>query len=310
MKAIPSQLPHICRPKALLAFALVVTRLASASELKPQRESDRLALENITRAMLDAFDKQDAAALAANWTDEGEFVHNDEQPIRGRAAIEKGYAEFFKSLNGHPKLEIQSNALRFPSADTAVTETTLRLKNEDGEIVASGWQNTILIREAGQWKILIVRERDRDTGLDIKLNDLAWLLGTWQATNDNRELTMTYDWDENHAFIRGKFTVRDSRTVIESGTQYIGKDNSKGTIRSWVFQADGGFSDELWTREGRKWSVEVHGVRADGTVLTATNIYLHLDSNTLSWQAVNQALNGTPVPDTEPIKVVRQKPAK
>jgi hypothetical protein len=42
--------------------------------------------------MIQAFDKRAAAALAAHWTEEGEFVHNAGEPIRGRAKIQKGYA--------------------------------------------------------------------------------------------------------------------------------------------------------------------------------------------------------------------------
>jgi len=56
--------------------------------------------------------------------------------------------------------------------------------------------------------------------------------------------------------------------------------------------------------------VDVHGVRADGRVLTATNIYLHVDADTVVWQAVNQTLEGVPVADTQPIKVTKQKETK
>lgn len=120
-------------------------------------------------------------------------------------------------------------------------------------------------------------------------------------------MTITYEWDEHWAFLRGKFTVKAGAKVLESGMQIIGKDNAKGVIRSWVFQSDGGFGDEVWTREGRQWRVEVHGVRADGGVLTATNLYIPVDPSTITWQAVNQALDGVPIADTLPIKVTKQK---
>jgi uncharacterized protein (TIGR02246 family) len=300
---------------ALSTLALVVLSSGFAiaqdkTANNPKRDPDRLAIEKSTEDMIEAFDKRDAAAIAANWTDEGEFVHNDGEPIRGRAEIQKGYAEFFKTLKGKPKLEIRSDVLRFPSGDTAISETTLWLKNEEGEIVASGRQYTVLVREGGQWKIAIVRESDRDTGLDVSLKDLEWLIGTWQATTEDRKVTITYEWDENHQFLRGKFTVKEGEKFIESGTQIVGKDNAKGVIRSWVFQADGGFGDELWTREGRKWTVDVHGVRADGRVLTATNIYIHADPDTVTWQAVNQTLDGVALADTPPIKITKQEPVK
>ena len=297
----------------LLALMVLGGGYATAQDktaLDPKRQSDRSAIEVATRDMIEAFDKRDAAAIAANWTDEGEFIHNDGEPICGRAEIQKAYAEFFKTLKGKPKLEIQSDVLRFPSADTAISETTLRLKNEEGDVVASGRQNTVLVREGGQWKMAIVREWDRDTGLDVSLKDLEWLIGTWQATTEDRKVTITYEWDENNAFLRGKFTVKEGDKVVESGRQIIGKDNAKAVIRAWVFQADGGFGDELWTREGRKWSVDIHGVRPDGKVLAATNIYIQVDPDTVTWQAINQALDGVPIADTPPIKVTKQKSAK
>jgi uncharacterized protein (TIGR02246 family) len=300
---------------ALSTMALVIlsSGFATAQDKTakdPKREPDRLAIEKATQNMIEAFDKRDAAAIAANWTDEGVFVHNEGERIRGRAEIQNGYAEFFKTLPGKPKLEVQPDVLSFPSADMAVSETTLRLKNEEGDIMASGRQETVLVRESGKWKIAIVREWDRDAGLDLSLKDLKWLIGTWRAASEDREVTITYEWDESQAFLRGRFTVKQSAKVIESGTQIIGKDNAKGMIRSWVFQADGGFGDELWTRDGSKWSVDTHGVRADGTVLTATNIYIRVDPETVTWQAVNQVLDGVPVADTPPIKVTRQKTAE
>ena len=41
--------------------------------------------------------------------------------------------------------------------------------------------------------------------------------------------------------------------------------------------------------------------------MTATVIYIHLDANTYTWQAVDQDVDGEPVADTQPIKVTKQK---
>ena len=166
----------------------------------PKREADRLALDKLSKEMTQAFDNQDAAAIAAHWTEEGESIRNDGEPICGRAAIEKAYAEFFRTLKGKPKLEIQSEVLRFPSADVAVHEATLRLKNYEGKSVMSGEQNTVLVREGGEWKVAIVREWDRDLGRDVSLKELEWLIGTWQAVAKGRVVTITYEWDRNQAF--------------------------------------------------------------------------------------------------------------
>ncbi|HEX4590834.1 MAG TPA: SgcJ/EcaC family oxidoreductase [Gemmataceae bacterium] len=301
-------------PFTLIAFALLAGGAFTAAEDQTakdaKRAQDRLALGQLTKAIIQAFDQRDAAAVAANWTEGGELIRNDSEAVRGRADIQKGYAEFFKTLKGKPKLEVLSDALRFPSADTAVTQATLRLKNEDGEIVAGGRQETVLVREDGRWRIAVVREWDQDVGLDLGLKDLQWLIGTWQAATPEREVTITYQWDESKAFIRGKFTVKEDGKVVESGTEMIGKDPAEGVICSWVFQSDGGFGGGDWARDGKKWRLNVHGVRADGKKLTGTILYIPVDPTTVTWQATNQVLDGVAAPDTQPIKVTKQKSAK
>lgn len=289
----------------LLGVGLMTAQDKAGKDSK--RDADKLTIDKMTKDMIQAFDKRDAAALAAYYTDGSEFIRNDGEPIRGRAEIQKAYAEYFKSLKGKTKLEVQSDELRFPSADSAIAEVTLRLKNEEGEVIASSWRNTLIVREGGQWKVAIVREWDRDVGEDVTLKELEWLIGTWQASTKEREVTTTYEWDENKAFIRGKYSVKEGGEVIESGTQMIGKDNAEGTIRSWVFQSDGGFGGGVWTRDGKKWTVDVHGVMPDGKELDATTIYIHVDPNTYTWQAVDQTLDDVPIPDTQPIKVTKQK---
>jgi uncharacterized protein (TIGR02246 family) len=304
--------------KRILVFALLAlvvlgggfTPAQEKAAAEPKREPDRVAIEKLTKDMIQAFDKRDAAAIAACWTEEGAFIHNDGEPIRGRAEIQKGYEEFFRTLKGKPKLEIQSDALDFPSADMAVKQTTLRLKGDEGEVVASGRQDTVLAREGGRWKVAIVREWDREVGRDASLEQLDWLIGTWQAIAKDREVTVIYERDKNQAFIRGTFTVKEGSRVIESGTEMIAKDNAKGVIRSWLFQSDGAFGDAVWSREGKKWSIDVHGVKADGTELTGTVVYIRIDPNTFTWQAVNLALDGEQVADTPPIKAAKQQPAK
>lgn len=296
-----------------LAAAVLGVGFMAAQEKKdkgPDREADKAAIEKLGADLAQAFDKRDAAALAANYTLEGEYLRNDGELIRGRAEIEKGYAEYFKTLKGKTKMEVQVDSLRFTSADTAAAEATLRLKNEAGEVIASSWRDTLLVREGGHWKVTSVHEWDRDEAMDVSLKELEWLIGTWTVTTKEKQVTTTYEWGENKTFIKGAFTVKEGDKVVESGTQMIGKDNAAGAIHSWVFSSDGSFGDGLWTREGKKWTVDVSGVTPDGQELSATAIYIHLDANTFTWQSVDQTANGEPIPDTLPIKVTKQPKGK
>jgi uncharacterized protein (TIGR02246 family) len=274
------------------------------------RQADEAAIKKFAADFAGDFDKRDAKAIASHYTAEGEFIRNDGEPISGPKEIEEAYAAYFKGLKGKTKLDVQFDGLRFPSADTAVAEVTLRLKDEDGDCMASSWRNTLLVREGGQWKVALTREWDRDTSEDDTLKDIEWLIGNWQVSEKDREVTSSFEWNENKTFIHGKYTIKDGGKVSESGIQLIGRDNNDGVIRSWAFQSDGGFGGGVWTREGKKWTVDVHGVLANGQELTATNIYIHLDPNTYSFQSVDRELDDEPVPDTPQIKVMRQKASK
>src|SRR5262245_41475487 len=144
----------------------------------PDREADKLATDKLIKENVQEVNSRDAAAIAANWTTDGEYLRNDGDPVRGRDAIQKGYAEFFKTLKGKPTVEVQTENLRFPSAATAVSEVTLRLKNEQGDLIGSSWRNTLAAREDGKWKIAMVQEWDRDNSMDDSLQDPEWLIGT------------------------------------------------------------------------------------------------------------------------------------
>lgn len=83
---------------------------------------DLAAIRAGSEAFVAAFNKRDAKAVAAMWTEDGEYVDDTGRTFAGRAAIEKGYAELFA---GSPptKIQIAMDSLRLLSADTQVDRT-------------------------------------------------------------------------------------------------------------------------------------------------------------------------------------------
>jgi hypothetical protein len=83
----------------LAAAAGAVGFYRSAAQDKPADKADSpdlAAVRKTAEEFVKAFDKGDAKAVAAFWTRDGEFLGPDGEPLRGREAIEKEYAEFFK----------------------------------------------------------------------------------------------------------------------------------------------------------------------------------------------------------------------
>jgi hypothetical protein len=74
--------------------------------------------------------------------------------------------------------------------------------------------------------------------------------------------------DQN--FIVSTRTVETKEGVLDRGTQWVGWDPVTKQIRSWNFEADGGYGEGGWTKEGDEWIVKTTSVLADGSKVTAT----------------------------------------
>ena len=68
-----------------------------------------------------AFDRGDAAAIAALWTVDGEYLDGTGTRFVGRDAIERQYARFFAEHPG-AKIEIKIDAIRPIGADAAIED--------------------------------------------------------------------------------------------------------------------------------------------------------------------------------------------
>src|SRR5262245_44030857 len=127
----------------LLATALVACGLVSsgywpaAVARQKSAESDAKTAEKpagaeagikaITAEYARAFNAADARAAAALWTADGEYDGADDEPIKGRAAIEKSLAAFFKE---HPKATatVRVESVRVMARGLATAEGVVVLK--------------------------------------------------------------------------------------------------------------------------------------------------------------------------------------
>jgi hypothetical protein len=76
-------------------------------------------------------------------------------------------------------------------------------------------------------------------------------------------------------------------------------------IRSWNFEADGGFGEGAWTKDGDKWIIKTTSVLADGSKVTATNVVTPLNADSISLQSKEQTVDGKALPDTDETKMKR-----
>jgi len=102
------------------------TRAQAGSEPRAQaqaaagdaRAEDRAAVKASLESFVKAFVARDAEALAGQFTNEGEYHSVESTRVRGKEAIEKGFAAFF-ARSPEVTAEIHSDGLRFVSAQSA-----------------------------------------------------------------------------------------------------------------------------------------------------------------------------------------------
>ncbi len=265
------------------------------------RAADRAAIRAAMKDFLAAFERGDAAAAAARMTSGAELMAPDGTTYRGRSTIEKAYTSLFAKHPKH-KVVLEPESLRFTSRDTALGEgqmTVTRGKEEPGvyRYVA------LFVREDGKWLIAVLRN---DESEQASLEDLGWLIGTWDAKRADAEVRTTYEWMGNKAFLRAQFTIREKGVAV-SGMQMIGIDPDTGELRTWTFETDGGYGEGTCTRDGKKWVFATSATTADGRAVTASNILIPIDRDTFTWQPVNLTIDGESVGNLPPVKVTRVK---
>ena len=139
-----------------------------------------------------------------------------------------------------------------------------------------------------------------------QLQDLAWLVGDWIDESPEATVEATVTWTKNKTFLSYAFKVSAPGMDDLEGTQVIGWDPAAGTIRSWMFDSDGGFGEGVWSKKGDAWIVKFSQVLPDGRKASATNIYTLVDGNTFTWKSIGRKLDGEFLPNIDEVKMVRK----
>jgi uncharacterized protein (TIGR02246 family) len=289
----------------LALLALLSAQPRAADEPGDARGQDEQSIRRVSEAFAGAFAAGDAAKVGQFFTPQGEYLSDDrDEPLHGRDAIEKAYAEFVAK---RPKItaEAKVEKVRFLGRDTAVEEGVFTVKPVEGEgPVTSSRYSTLYVREDGAWRIALMKEWDEDPAEPPGLDALAWLVGTWDAGSDDRRLQTTYEWAAGKKFLVARFKISGEGET--SGVQIIGVDPAYETVRSWLFESDGGIGEASWSWDGQRWEIESSATLADGSESTATNFLRPTGPDAFTWQSVERIEEGERQPDIGPVKVTRR----
>lgn len=268
--------------------------------------TDKEAIAQNAEAFIEAFHKGDAKALAGFWTPEGDYTDQTGRHLKGREAIEKAFRSFFAENKGL-MIRIESHSLRFVTAEVAIEDGTSSVAHSEGSPPSRVRYTSVHIKKDGKWLLSSVRDAPYVPPSNHEhLRGLEWAIGEWSAENDKGEAEhLTLSWTENQNFIVGTFAAAAKGISVGQATHWIGWDPQAKHIRSWIFDASGGFGEGAWTKDRDKWIVKTKSVHQDGKNAAATFHIERIDAETLSLQATERTVDGKAVPDTKEFKLKR-----
>jgi uncharacterized protein (TIGR02246 family) len=273
---------------APLAPHQAARRLAPAAAESPTVAEVRAML----RSYLRAFNRHDAAALAAHWSETGENLDLDsgEVTAAGRDAVQHVFADLF-AADDEATIDIDVHAIRPIRDDVAVVDGVSLIAFTDGPPASSRF-TAVAVKQDGQWVLENVREAAAPAPASVArpLEALDWLVGSWEDDGGGVVAGTRCHWSPGRGFLVRSHVITPegaARPAADDGripallpaadprareiTEVIGWDPDLGAIRSWIFSSDGRFAEATWHRDGDRWTIEVAGRgRDEGSSATCT----------------------------------------
>jgi uncharacterized protein (TIGR02246 family) len=288
--------------KAWPCGAQVITAAAAADEKAIRATADEF---------VKAFKAGDAKTIGAEWSSDADYTEETGQEFHGRAEIEAYYAQLFKEHPGGV-ITVKIDSIRLLGPDIAIEKGIASVKDPKGASSAAKY-TVVHARRDGKWIMVDCKDAPYVSAADDDyLKDLGWLIGDWQIGTKvkDEERRIRFEWLAGKNFIKSNYTItKDGKTTLTGG-QIIGWHPKRGQIVSMHFDANGGFGNDAWIKDGSKWVVEASGIFRDGSDTTAVNILTQIDANTFTWQSVKRTLDGVKLPDTPSVTVTRIQPTK
>lgn len=127
---------------------------------------------------------------------------------------------------------------------------------------------------------------------DSPLMTLDWLVGDWVATTDNGTIEFSCSYTKNNAFLIRSFRITADSQVTMSGMQVVAWDPAQQAIRSWTFDSDGGFGEDIWTQRGASYTMRSKYTLADGGTGSAINMMSYISPTEFAWKSTHREVDG------------------
>jgi ketosteroid isomerase-like protein len=287
-----------CLPAAVLLCAVA----AHAAETANTAEE----LKKASAAYADAFNKRDYAALADQWTERAELIEGGAR-LEGRDTI---VASIKAWRERHPEasLAIELRDVDPVAEPIARVSGVMRFTRKPGEKPAESTFRALRVKEGSTWRLAESRVTPAHVAA---LDDLEWMIGTWQAeVADRATIEIAYEKALGGYCILGrtKITPKPGKaTLLPQGIEameVIHADRDAGLIRAWVFDSTGARADGYFEFDGTSFEKVMSGTPSDavrGRKAAWVQMISPSGDGKVTTHMIERTIDGVGLPDAAPL---------
>ncbi len=288
---------------SMLSLTVLLT-FSACDDRDGEDTVEQQAIRNQSKAYEKAFNQGNAAAIANLWAEDAMYTDLETGvQLKGRKAIHEDFEVTFEK-NRNSNIEIYVNSIEILAKNKAVEMGTAAVSRDDQESILTAYK-AFYENQKGDWLLTEVREVEYElpTSNYENLKKLGWLVGEWVDEDEDTKIITKFEWNDNHNYLTQLFTVTTEGQIIQEGKQIIAWDPAIETIRSWIFDSDGGFGEGTWLNEHDTWTVETSFTLSDGRLASAINTYTKVGDNSYTWESTGREVAGEMLPSIGPVIV-------
>lgn len=274
-----------------LAFATQVACAADASD----------ALREASKQYAEAFTKGDFKAVADQWTT-GARLTEGGGTITGRDKIVESLKAWRQR---HPKatLAIEVTGIDLLGESAARVRGRMLFTPEPNDKPHASLFESLRVNEGGAWRIAESRVGPSATAL---LDELEWLLGTWQATDAKTGTSFELRFEKavgGRAYL-GRASIRPKQGPAVEAIELIHADARDGGVRSWILDSTGARAEGFFDSDGTSFNRTLSGVSGEAAGSGRVQWVQVLSpgpADRMVVHSIDRVVEGRPLPDGEPL---------
>jgi uncharacterized protein (TIGR02246 family) len=300
-------MPVVTRIGRLSAAAVMVAAAMTAARGESPAANPLVdELKKVSAAYAQAFNKRDYAALADQWTARAELVEGGAR-LRGRDTIVESI-KMWRERHPEASLTIQLQDIEPVAEPIARVSGVMRFTKQPGATPVESRFTALRVKEGTAWRLA---ESKVTPAHVAALDDLDWILGTWQAeVPDRATIQITYEKAlGGYAIVgRTKITPKPGKAALLpngiEALEVIHADRDAALIRSWVFDSTGARAEGYFEFDGTSFEKVMSGTPSDavrGRRASWVQVIAPAGDGKVTTHMIERTIDGVGLPDAQPL---------